>query len=98
VIKTTLIILTELNNFDLAASLLKRAEKSSLVLLSDATYLIARQDKFTVIECIPSLEKVYVLEDDAEKRGLGDSSKKVSLVNYRRLVTVIMGHQNIINL
>jgi len=94
----TLIILTELNNFNLAVSLMKRSEKSSLVLLSDATYIIARQDEFTVIEDIPSLENVYVLNEDAKKRGLENSSKNVSLVNYRKLVTVIMGHQNIINL
>ena len=94
----TLIILTELNNFNLAVSLMKRSEKSSLVLLSDATYIIARQDEFTVIEDIPSLENVYVLKEDAKKRGLENSSKNVSLVNYRKLVTVIMGHQNIINL
>ena len=94
----TIIVLTDLRNLDFLEEILKTSQNASLILLSDATYLIDERKEFSTIVETSVIKDVYVLNSDIEKRGLINSNNKVFCINYRQLISILMREHNIINM
>ncbi|WEU40078.1 MAG: sulfurtransferase complex subunit TusB [Candidatus Odinarchaeum yellowstonii] len=76
-----------------------RGVKAGLVLLQDAVTGIVGEISEELRE-LPASVKVYALLEDAKARGLADlnSLKRVTFVNYRELVNLIVNeYDHIVN-
>ena len=86
----------------IASSLGKKGRDVAVALMLDAVYMAAekREQAEAVQECVESGVEVYILEKDAERRGLRDRLiQGAKIVDYAGLVDLLFSEEtSVINL
>lgn len=86
----------------IASSLSKKGRDVAVALMLDAVYMAAEKgdQADAVQECVESGVEVYILEKDAERRGLRDRIiQEARMVDYAGLVDLLFSEEtSVINL